>query len=98
MTKLLMGLAYDKVTTIGLKYIDRGWITMEEFEEYERYFFEPYLALGGNGVAKKIRDRVARLPFRKHSQYDRIYRDRKSERSIPDVPVYSRYGEENPSE
>lgn len=87
--KLLMGLAYDKVTTIGLKYIERGWITRDEFEEYERYFFAPYQALGGNGVAKKIRDEVARLPFRKHSQYDRIYRNRKSERSIPDVAVYS---------
>jgi hypothetical protein len=77
-TRLLMGMAYETITTLGLAYIERGWVTKDEYEELKKYFFDPYEALGGNGVAKRIMDEVSRLPFRSHSRYSEIFRNRES--------------------
>lgn len=87
MQRLLMGLAYDKVTGLGMEYLRRGWITRDEFDEYQKYFVEPYTALGGNGVAERIYRDVARLPFHTHSRYEVLFDDREDERYIPNVPV-----------
>lgn len=62
--RLLMGLAYDKIVTLGLAYIERGWISKDEFEELRKYLFEPYKEMGGNGVAERIMLDVSSLPFR----------------------------------
>lgn len=86
MTRLLMGLAYDKVTQLGLAFLNRGWITRDELDEYQRYFVEPYIALGGNGVAERIYRDVAKLPFHSHSRYESITRQ-EDERYISDVTV-----------
>lgn len=71
-TKLMMGLAYDKITFMGIKYIERGWITMDELEDFRKYFYEPYKSLGGNGVAERIMTEVDHLPFKSHSKYTEI--------------------------
>lgn len=92
-TRLMMGLAYDRVTTLGIAYIERGWVTRDEYEEYEKYFVEPYKALGGNGVAERIWLQVRTLPFRPHSRYSEIFRN-SHERFIPDVPVVTQYERE----
>lgn len=63
-TRLLMGLAYDKIITIGMAYIQRGWVSKDEYEEYLKYLVEPYKQLGGNGVADRIASEVGGLPFR----------------------------------
>lgn len=82
--QLMMGIAYDKITTLGIQYIDRGWITKDELEEFQRYFYIPYKGLGGNGIAERIAKQVSDLPFRPHAQYDDIFRN---ERYLPDVAV-----------
>lgn len=63
-TRLLMGLAYDKIVTIGMAYIQRGWVSKDEYEEYLKYLVEPYKAMGGNGVAERVASEVGSLPFR----------------------------------
>lgn len=88
-TRVLMGLTYHQITSLGMEYIKRGWITREEFEEYQRYFFDPYKALGGNGVAERIFLEVKELPFYPHSRYETIFPDRVDERFITNVPVVS---------
>lgn len=72
-TRLLMGLAYDKVTTSGVEHIERGWVTRDELEELTKYFYEPYRDLGGNGVAERIMTEVKSLPIRSHSKYASIF-------------------------
>jgi len=72
-TRLLMGVAYDKITTLGLTYITRGSITMDEYVDFRKYFFEPYAALGGNGVAKRIMDSIDTLPIRPHNENPSIF-------------------------
>lgn len=63
-TRLLMGLAYDKIVSRGIAFIERGWISKDEYEEYQKYLVEPYKEMGGNGVAERISSEVASLPFR----------------------------------
>lgn len=63
-TKLLMGLAYDRISTLGMLYIHRGEITKDEYEEFVTYLYEPYKEAGGNGSAVRIMDAVNQLPLR----------------------------------
>ena len=62
-TNLLLGLAYDRISHVGMGYIERGWLTKDEYKGFMEYLYTPYLALGGNGLAKKIADEVADLPI-----------------------------------
>src|SRR3954462_5576249 len=62
--RLLKGLAYDKIVTVGLAYIDRGWVSRDEYEEYLKELVEPYKEMGGNGVASKVATEVGSLPFK----------------------------------
>jgi hypothetical protein len=89
-TRLLMGMAYDTITTLGLAYIERGWVTKDEFEELNKYFFVPYKALGGNGVAERIMNEVSRLPFKSHSRYSGIFRNQENQGWVDNVRVVTR--------
>lgn len=77
-TRLLMGLAYDKLTHLGLSYIERGWISKDEYEEYQKYLYEPYRDLGGNGVAERIMQEVSGLPLKSYTKYFRIDQAKRS--------------------
>ena len=63
-TELLLGLAYDRISHVGMGYLHRGWIDKDEYRGFMEYLYAPYLALGGNGLAKKIADEVSELPIR----------------------------------
>ena len=60
--EMLIGLAHDRIIYLGMVYIERGWITQDEFENLHDYLYVPYEKLGGNGSAKKIMEEVKRLP------------------------------------
>nr|DAW59923.1 MAG TPA: holin protein [Caudoviricetes sp.] len=62
-THLLLGLAYDRIAHVGVGYIERGWLTKDEYKGFLEYLYKPYVELGGNGLAKKIADEVAKLPI-----------------------------------
>lgn len=59
--QMLIGLAHDRIVSLGMVYIERGWITKDEYENLRDYLYEPYKALGGNGSAKRVMDGVNRL-------------------------------------
>ena len=63
-TKMIVGLGHDRIMYLGMKYIERGWITRSEYENLEKWLYEPYLAIGGNGSAKKIMAEVNKLPIK----------------------------------
>lgn len=67
-TKLMMGLAYIELMTLGQNYVNRGSITRGEYEDYRKYFYDPYKELGGNGVAERMMAEVQDLPL-KPSRY-----------------------------
>lgn len=62
--KMLKGLGHSKIVETGMKYIDRGYITKDEYEDLYTYLYEPYKALGGNGSAERIMDEIKRLPIK----------------------------------
>lgn len=62
-TRLLIGLAHDRIIYLGTQYIERGYITSDEYENLNDYLYEPYAAAGGNGSAKRVMEQVRKLPF-----------------------------------
>lgn len=79
--RLLQGLAYDKIVSLGMSYIERGWITKDEYEDYRKYLYEPYKALGGNGVTERVVAEVSNLPLRSRAKYAEILAEVKARRS-----------------
>lgn len=65
-TQMLIGLAHDRIIYLGMCYIDRGWITQDEYENLNDYLYKPYAKLGGNGSAKKVMEEVNKLPIHSH--------------------------------
>lgn len=66
------GQGHDRIVYLGGKYIQRGGITRDEYENLHDYLFEPYKALGGNGTAQKIMNDVENLPIiTKNEAYER---------------------------
>lgn len=63
-TKLLLGLACDRIVHLGMTYIDRGWITKDEYETLHDYLWLPYKECGGNGTAARVMAAVDRLPIK----------------------------------
>lgn len=64
-TQMLIGLGHDRIVYLGMSYIERGWITQDEYENLYEYLYCPYEGLGGNGSAKRVMDEVKKLPIRK---------------------------------
>ena len=62
---MIMGLGHDRVVYLGTKYIERGYITPDEYENLYDYLYKPYEKLGGNGSAKRIMEEVRKLPTRR---------------------------------
>ena len=63
-TEMLIGLAHDRILYLGMQYIERGWITRDEYENLYGYLYKPYEKLGGNGSAKRVMSEVNKLPIR----------------------------------
>lgn len=66
-TQMLIGLAHDRIIFLGMSYIERGWITQDEYENLYEYLYKPYEAMGGNGSAKRIMTEVNALPIHKYT-------------------------------
>lgn len=62
--KLLLGIAHSYIVDKCEYYINRGHITNSELESFYSYNISPYMAKGGNGVAKQLIDQVYELPRR----------------------------------
>lgn len=67
-TQMLVGLAHDRIVTLGMSYLERGWISQDEFENLYDYLYTPYVALGGNGTAKHIMEEVIKLDIKSGAQ------------------------------
>lgn len=68
---MLIGLGHDRIIYLGLKYIDRKYITQDEYENLNDYLYKPYKALGGNGSAERIMLEVNKLEIRKNGDYSK---------------------------
>ena len=60
--RLLLQVAKNQLVSQGREYLKRGYITMDEYEEYEAEY-QVYSGLGGNGLARRIFKQVDDLPM-----------------------------------
>lgn len=60
--KLLLSVSRNQLITLGRAYIERGYVTMDEYEEYESEY-DIYSRLGGNGLARRVFKQVDELPI-----------------------------------
>lgn len=65
---MLVGLGHDRIITLGMHYVERKWISQEEYENLHDYLYLPYKELGGNGSAERIMEEVKKLPVRSLSE------------------------------
>lgn len=63
-TRMLLGLAHDRIIFLCMKFIEQGWIPTSEFENLDKYLYQPYAAMGGNGTAQRLMDEVRKLPVK----------------------------------
>lgn len=59
---LLLQVAKNQLVAQGREYLKRGYITMDEYAEYEAEY-KVYFDLGGNGLARRIFEQVDDLPM-----------------------------------
>jgi hypothetical protein len=78
-TRLLMGLASVELSQRGMSYVERGWITKDEFEEFRILFYEPYKAIGGNGLVDRIMHAVESLPLKNPPLYVELSNPRREQ-------------------
>lgn len=62
-TRMLVGLAHDRILFLGMSYIERGYVTRDEYENLYEYLYQPYEKMGGNGSAKRVMQAVDQLPI-----------------------------------
>lgn len=63
-TKLLLGLAYDRLVQTCQVYLKQGYITHNQYEDLRKYLYDPYIEAGGNGTAKHLMEQVNRLEIK----------------------------------
>lgn len=60
--QLLLEIAKTQLIALGRSYLKRGYITLDEYEEYEKEY-RLYSDLGGNGLARRVFKQVDELPI-----------------------------------
>lgn len=61
--ELLVGIGHIELVFFGMQYIERGWLTKDEYETIQE-LYKPYVKLGGNGSGTKIMKEIDKLPIR----------------------------------
>lgn len=61
--ELIVEIAHIELVFFGMQFLERGWITRDEYEIMQD-LYNPYVKLGGNGSGKKIMKEIENLPIR----------------------------------
>lgn len=61
--ELIVGIGHVELVFFGMQYIERGWITRDEYETLQA-LYKPYIKLGGNGSGTRIMQEIEKLPIR----------------------------------
>lgn len=60
---LLLGVARSQIIMLGRYYIERGYILIDEYDDFYNYLYRPYKEAGGNGLGRRIFEEVEDLPM-----------------------------------
>lgn len=61
--EMLLGIGHVELVFFGMQYIDRGYITRDEYETLQG-LYKSYKKLGGNGSGTKIMQEIEKLPLK----------------------------------
>ena len=61
---MLMALGHDRIMALSTKYVERGYITADEYENLLG-LYEPYAEMGGNGSGTRMVEACKTLPIHK---------------------------------
>ena len=61
--ELIIGIGHIELVFFGMQFLERGWITRDEYETMQD-LYKPYVKLGGNGSGTKIMKEIENLPIR----------------------------------
>lgn len=61
--EILIGIGHIEIVFFGMQYIDRGYITKDEYDTLQE-LYKPYKKLGGNGSGTKIMNEIEKLPIK----------------------------------
>ena len=61
--ELIVGIAHIELVFFGMQFLERGWVTRDEYETMQD-LYKPYVKLGGNGSGRKIMKEIENLPIR----------------------------------
>lgn len=61
--ELIVGIGHIELVFFGMQFIERGWVTHDEYEIMQD-LYKPYIKLGGNGSGTKIMKEIEKLPIR----------------------------------
>lgn len=62
--QLILGIGYFSICNLAGQYIARGYITRQEYADFNKYLYEPYRARGGNGTAERLKKELDNLPIK----------------------------------
>ena len=62
--QLILGIGYYSICNLAGQYIARGYITRQEYADFNKYLYEPYRARGGNGPAERLKKELDNLPIK----------------------------------
>lgn len=61
-TQMILGLGHDRIIHLCKSYLEQGWISTDDYENLYEYLYLPYKAMGGNGTAQRLMEKVEKLP------------------------------------
>ena len=61
--ELIVGIGHIEIVFFGMQFIERGWITRDEYDTMQE-LYKPYVKLGGNGSGTRIMQELEKLPIR----------------------------------
>ena len=67
-TQMIKGLGHDRICYLGECYLEKGYITKDDYENLHDYLYVPYKKLGGNGTAERIMKEVEQLPLKEKEE------------------------------
>ena len=62
-----MGLGYAEICRRASIYLAQGEISTDEYQDFVKYLYKPYLDMGGDGTAEKLMEEVKKLPIQKEA-------------------------------
>ena len=62
--QMILGLGHDRLRYLCEKHLAAGYISADDYEDLDKYLYQPYKKMGGNGTVEKLMNDVRKLPLR----------------------------------